>query len=68
MSGTTNGKENVSKFKVDLVAPQGEQNPAEKIETTDGLLNLRPSEKISSNVFPIQLESLNNDPKDLWER
>jgi membrane-bound lytic murein transglycosylase D len=68
MSGTTGTKENGSTLKADLAAPLGEQNPAEKVEATEGLLNLRPSEKISSNVLPVQLESLNNDPKDVWER
>ncbi|MBZ0106363.1 MAG: LysM peptidoglycan-binding domain-containing protein [Sulfuricella denitrificans] len=68
MSATTGAKENGSTFKADLVAPLGEQNLAEKVESTEGLLNLRPSEKISSNILPVQLESLNSEPKDLWER
>lgn len=38
------------------------------LEPAEGKLSLRPSEKISSDIFPLQLESLNNEPKDLWER
>ncbi|MFA7318285.1 MAG: transglycosylase SLT domain-containing protein, partial [Sulfuricella sp.] len=45
----------------------GEQDSA-SLEPGEGQLSLRPSEKISSDILPLQLESLKNDPKDLWER
>ncbi|MFH2212148.1 MAG: LysM peptidoglycan-binding domain-containing protein [Pseudomonadota bacterium] len=45
-----------------------EQNSARLVEPAEGKLSLRPSEKISSDILPLQLESLKNDPKDLWER
>lgn len=39
-----------------------------RLETVEEQLSLRPAEKISSSVMPLQLESLKNGPKDLWDR
>ncbi|MDO8891436.1 MAG: LysM peptidoglycan-binding domain-containing protein [Sulfurimicrobium sp.] len=38
------------------------------LEPAERQLSLRPAEKISSDILPLKLESLKNDPKDLWER
>lgn len=54
-------------FASDFSFYQSAQSPA-SVDPAEGQLSLRPSEKISSDILPLQLESLNSDPADLWER
>ena len=37
-------------------------------ESAEGMLDALPSDQFSSRVLPVNLESLKNDPDDLWER
>ncbi|PWB57233.1 MAG: lytic transglycosylase, partial [Nitrosomonadales bacterium] len=60
------GEENTA-FASDFAFYQSEQSEA-STEAAEEELSLRPAEKISSGLPPLQLDSLNSEPADLWER
>lgn len=60
------GEENTA-FASDVSFYQSEQASV-RTDPEEGQLSLQPAEKISSDVLPLQLESLSNEPADLWER
>lgn len=67
LSGMAIAEEDSTAFADDVAFQQSEQGSI-SLEPAEGQLSLRPSEKISSDILPLQLESLKGEPRDLWER
>lgn len=66
-SSVASAEEENTAFASDFTFQQSEQSSV-SLDPAETQLSLHPSRRISSDILPLQLESLNSESRDLWER